>query len=225
MADALKEIATKIDMPDGKDMDMDMAKDMVPDGIADMVPDGIADMVPGIDAMTNGKGEGKVNTQKTVSAEEFGKDIDKLLDEDTDIQNILNGLYSDLEKAFYNIIIKDKAHNMIYSEITDFIHANCINDDLVDTAFSEKFMNSLIDTMCEKAMTEEYKLSIITLITNGINISLYNNGFPYRVMHFNNEDLITSEWDTLTHTQKEIEQDKEIDKHYGGIINISTKDI
>ena len=221
MDDALK-MAKEMDipdMPDGIEVPDEIAG-MVPDEIAGMIPDKIAGMVPGLD-----KGKGKVDTPKTVSAEEFSKDVNKLLDEDTYIQAMLNGLYSDLEKAFYNIIIKDEDNNMMYSELKDFTYTTCIDDHLIDVAFSKKFYKQFINKMCDEMMTEEYKLSIITLITNGINISLYNQGFPYRVMHFNNEDLIASEWDTLTHTQKEIEQDKEIDKHYGGIINISTKDI
>jgi len=210
MDDALK-MAKKMDIPD-------KLAGMVPDEISGMVPDEISGMAPGLD-------KEKVDTQKTVSAEEFSKDVNKLLDEDNEIQTMLKGLYSDLEKAFYNVIIKDKDNNMMYREQKDFTYATCIHDDSENIAFNKTFYSELINKMCENAMTEEYKLNIINLITNGINVSLYNQGFPYRIMHFNNTELIKSEYDTLTHRQKETINDKEIYKQYGGIINISTKDI
>jgi hypothetical protein len=195
-----------------------MAKDMMGNLETANIPDEVAGMVPGID-------KGEVDTQKTVSPEEFSKDLTKLLDEDNDIQTMLKGLYSDLEKAFYNVIIKDKDNNMMYNKSKDFTYATCIHDESPYLTFSKKFYTDLINKMCENAMTEEYKMSIINLITNGINVSLYNQGFPYRLMYFDNGDLIQSEYDTLTHSQKETINDKEIYKRYGGIINISTKDI
>jgi hypothetical protein len=182
------------------------------------IPDEVAGMVPDID-------KGEVDTQKTVSPEEFSKDVTKLLDEDNDIQTMLKGLYSDLEKAFYNVIIKDKDNNMMYRKQNEFTYARCIHDDSEHIAFSKTFYSELINKMCETAMTEEYQISIINLITNGINVSLYNQGFPYRIMSFYNTELIQSEYDTLTHRQKETINDNEIYKQYGGIINISTKDI
>ena len=203
MDDALK-IPKKMDIPD------------MPDGIE--VPDEIAGMVPGID-------KGEVDTQKTVSPEEFSKDVNKLLDEDNEIQTMLKGLYSDLEKAFYNVIITDKDNNVMYRKPKEFTYATCIHDDSEHIAFNKTFYSILINKMCENAMTEEYKINIINLITNGINVSLYNQGFSYRIMSFYNTELIQSEYDTLTHIQKETINDNEIYKQYGGIINISTKDI